>query len=142
MACNLLLIEDDETAIYVTEKLLKRCGFTGQIDIVRDGKEALEYLACEGSFTERETGNPSLIVLDLKMPELDGFEVLKYIRSTPKLSGIPVFILSASNSEEDIYRSNLLGISRYMVKPLSVAEFTLEVEKVIDSGKDHASPAK
>ena len=136
MDCNLLLIEDDETAIYVTQKILKRCGFTGQIDIVRGGKEALEYLEREGSFAGRATGNPSLIVLDLKMPEFDGFEVLKHIRSTPKLSGIPVFILSASNSEEDIYRSNLLGISRYMVKPLSVTEFTPEVEKFIDARKD------
>jgi CheY-like chemotaxis protein len=141
MTCHLLLIEDDETAIYMTQKLLKQCGFTGQIDIVRDGKDALEYLACEGLHAKRETGNPSLIVLDLKMPELDGFEVLKHIRSTPKLSGIPVFILGASESEEDIYRGNLLGISRYMVKPLSVSEFKPEVDKFKDGSKDDASSA-
>jgi CheY-like chemotaxis protein len=140
MTFHLLLIEDDETAIYVTQKLLKQCGFTAQIDVVRNGNEALEYLACEGPFAERATGNPSLIVLDLKLPELDGFEVLKHIRSTPKLSEIPVFILSASKSEEDIYRSNLLGISRYMVKPLSVAEFSPEVNKFMDAGNDHDSP--
>jgi CheY-like chemotaxis protein len=139
MICHLLLIEDDKTAIYVTQKLLKLCGFAGEIDIVEDGREALDYLACEGLYAERKSGNPSLIVLDLKMPYLDGFEVLKHIRSTPKLSGIPVFILSASGSEEDIYRSSLLGISRYMVKPLSVSEFTPEVGKFIDASKDDIS---
>lgn len=142
MTSHLLLIEDDETSIYVTQKLLKQCGFTAQIDIVRDGNDALEYLACEGPFAERTTGNPSLIVLDLNLPELDGFEVLKYIRSTPKLSAIPVFILSASKSEEDIYRSNLLGVAKYMVKPLSVAEFSPEVDKCRDVGNGQASPAK
>lgn len=69
------------------------------------------------------------------MPKFDGFEVLKHIRSTPKLSGIPVFILSASNSEEDIYRSNLLGITRYMVKPMSVEEFMPEVDKLNDADR-------
>jgi len=96
------------------------------------------YPACEGTFVERTTGNPSLIVLDLDLPELDGFEVLKQIGSTPKLSAIPVFILSASKSEEDIYRGNLLGIAKYMVKPLSVAEFSSEVDKFMDIGSGQA----
>ncbi|WP_267253715.1 response regulator [Noviherbaspirillum soli] len=74
----------------------------------------------------------------MKMPNLDGFEVLKHIRSTPKLSGIPVVILSASETREDVYRGHLLGISRYMVKPLNVADFTLEINKVLAT----ASPKK
>ena len=142
MTCHLLLIEDGDTAMYVTQKLLRQSGFHAQIDTVQDGKEALAYLAGEGPYAERETGNPSLIVLDLKMPQLDGFEVLKHIRSTPKLSKIPVFILSASESEEDIYRSNLLGISKYMVKPLAVSTFRPEVDKVLNATKDESSAAR
>lgn len=131
MTSHLLLIEDDEVASYVTLKLLKQCGFTAQIDVVQDGREALEYLACEARHADRSTGNPSLILLDLQMPDVDGFEVLKHIRSTPKYSGIPVFILSASKTEEDIYRGNLLGISRYMVKPLDVSAFAPEINRLM-----------
>lgn len=141
MAYYLLLIEDDKIASYVTQKVLKQCGFSGQIDVVQDGREALEYLACEGRYAKRATGNPSLIILDLKMPDPDGFEVLKHIRSTPMLVGIPVFILSASKSHEDVYRSNLLGISKYLVKPLSVSEFTPEVNKLMDASKGYLPSA-
>lgn len=142
MTYHILLVEDDKIASYVTQKILKQCGFPGPIDVVQDGKEALEYLACEGCYARRETGNPSLIVLDLQMPDPDGFEVLKHIRSTPMLVGIPVFILSASSSQEDVYRSNLLGISRYMVKPLSVSEFTPEINRLLVDSKGDASAAK
>jgi CheY-like chemotaxis protein len=138
MNSRLLLIEDDEVAAYVTCKLLRQCGFVTEINVVKDGREALDYLSCEGRYAHRSPENPSLIVLDLKMPNLDGFEVLKHIRSTPKLSGIPVFILSASETKEDVCRSHLLGISRYMVKPLDVAEFTPEVTRVLAT----ASPNK
>ncbi|WP_228526995.1 response regulator [Noviherbaspirillum soli] len=142
MPCHLLLIEDDHIASYVTQKVLKQCGFAGPIDVVQDGQEALEYLACEGRYAKRATGNPSLIVLDLKLPNTDGFEVLKHIRSTPMLVEIPVFILSASRSQEDVYRSNLLGISKYLVKPLSVSEFSPEVIKIMAGSKDDASLAR
>ena len=123
MTSHLLLIEDDDTAAYLTLKVLKSCGFTAQIDVVRDGIEAMEYLNCQGRYADRQPQNPSLILLDLKLPNLDGFEVLKQIRTTPNLSAIPVFILSASKTDEDIYRSNLLGITKYLVKPLNMHEF-------------------
>lgn len=133
MTSSLLLIEDDEAATYLTLKILSTCGFTAAIDVVRDGREAMEYLTCQGAYGDRQSGNPSLILLDLKLPNLDGFEVLKQIRTIPALSVIPVFILSASKNEEDIYRSNLLGISKYLVKPLDMSEFGPEAAKVFCS---------
>lgn len=132
MTSQLLLIEDDESAAYVTLKRLKAAGFTVAVDVVRDGLEAIDYLTRQGSYRNRTSGNPSLILLDLKLPELDGFEVLKLIRTNPALSAIPVFILSASNTEEDKYRSALLGVSKYLVKPLDMHEFGLEATKVFN----------
>lgn len=129
MASQLLLIEDDEAAAYLTLKMLKSCGFVANVDIVRDGVQAIQYLTCQGQYVERETGNPSLILLDLKLPHLDGFEVLKQVRTNPALSGIPIFILSASESDADIYRSNLLGVSKYIVKPLSINDIAPEIRQ-------------
>lgn len=131
MVSQLLLIEDDEVAAYLTLKQLKRCGFIADVDVVRDGIEAMEYLTCQERYAGRETGNPSLILLDLKMPHLDGFEVLKQIRTHPALSFIPIFILSASASNEDIHRSSLLGISKYIVKPLKADDIAPELSKAI-----------
>lgn len=109
------------------------------LHVVPDGMDALDYLACTGRYTGRQTGNPALIILDLKLPDVDGFEVLKYIRSAPALFDIPVFILSASRTEEDIYRSTLLGISKYQVKPLAMSEFAPAVDKVLNSAAEDAT---
>lgn len=133
MASQLLLIEDDEVATYLTLKLLKSCGFGAEVDVVRDGIEAMQYLTCQGPCVARTTGNPSLILLDLKLPHLDGFEVLKQVRSQPALSCIPIFILSASASDVDIYRSNLLGISKYIVKPLATEDIAPEISHLFSS---------
>lgn len=130
---HLLLIEDDEAAAYLTLKLLKECGFTAEVRVVQDGLEAIDYLTCQGKYADRQTGNPALILLDLKLPNLDGFEVLKQVRTLPPLFDIPVFILSASKSDEDVYRSNLLGASKYIVKPLIADEFIPDVNKVLSS---------
>lgn len=131
MASQLLLIEDDEAAAYLTLKLLKSCGFIADVDVVQDGIEAMQYLTCEGKYAARTTGNPSLMLLDLKLPHLDGFEVLKQVRTNPSLSGIPIFILSASANYEDIHRSNLLGISKYIVKPLKAEDFIPDMRKAL-----------
>lgn len=131
MTSHLLLIEDDDTAAYLTIKRLRASGFMVAVDVVCDGVEAVEYLTCQGRHADRRSGNPSLILLDLKLPGLDGFEVLKLIRTNPALTDIPVFILSASDTEEDKYRSTLLGVSKYLVKPLNAQEFQHEAAKVI-----------
>ncbi len=134
-ASSILLIEDDDIAVYLTLKVIKSCGFTSEVDVVPNGNEAMAYLTCQGTYEGRQSGNPSLILLDLKLPDLSGFDVLKQIRTTPSLSSIPVFILSASKTDEDIYRSNLLGISKYLIKPLDIEEFAPEAIKVMNSTK-------
>ena len=133
MTSRLLLIEDDEIAVYVTCKRLHASGFTEPVDVVRNAAEAMAYLNCEEQFEDRRDGNPSLILLDLKLPDLDGFELFKRIRSNPALSVIPIFILSASSADEDVCRSALLGVSKYLTKPLDVAEFREEAAKVFSA---------
>lgn len=133
MTSHLLLIEDDEVAVYVTCKLLKASGFSAPVDVVRDGSEALAYLNCEDHYGDRQTGNPALILLDLKLPDLDGFELFKRIRSNPALSVIPIFILSASNTDEDMCRGALLGISKYLTKPLDIQEFQQGAAKIFNA---------
>jgi CheY-like chemotaxis protein len=133
MTSRLLLIEDDEVAVYVTCALLKSSGFSAPIDVVGDGLEALAYLTCEGYYADRQTGNPSLILLDLNLPGIDGFELFKQVRSNPTLSSIPVFILSASSTDEDMYRSVLLGVSKYLTKPLDMQEFREGTTEIFSS---------
>jgi DNA-binding response OmpR family regulator len=133
MTSHLLLIEDDEVAAYVTCGLLKASGFSVPVDVVRDGMEALAYLNCEASYADRNTGNPLLILLDLKLPDLDGFELFKRIRSNPVLSVIPIFILSASSADEDVCRGALLGVSKYLTKPLNMQEFRAEAAKIVNA---------
>ncbi|WP_442946099.1 response regulator [Noviherbaspirillum sp. Root189] len=87
----------------------------------------MQYLTCHGLYAKRKIGHPSLILFDLKLPHLDGIEVLKQVRSNPALSGIPIFILSAAASYEYIHRSNLLWISKYIVKPLNAGNFMSDI---------------
>lgn len=133
MTPHLLLIEDNEVAVYVTRRRLKAAGFSAPIEVVGDGLEALAYLNCEGRYAGRRTGNPSLILLDLKLPDVNGFELFKHIRSNPALSAVPVFILSASSTDEDVYRSTLLGVSKYLTKPLDVQEFQKEASQIFSA---------
>jgi CheY-like chemotaxis protein len=90
---------------------------------VRDGQEAIEYLLGIGKFTHRASGNPSLIFLDLKLPKVDGLEVLKAVRFIPRLSSIPVIVLTGSGLEADVQRMVMLGIEDYVVKPMEFDSF-------------------
>lgn len=137
MDAPLLLIEDDELSIYTTCKLLADSGFCTSIDVVRDGREAMSYLSCEVQYAGRKTGNPALILLDLKLPDYDGLELFKSIRSHPSFALIPVFILSASRSEEDMYRSALLGVAKFLTKPLDALTFDQEAGRVFVAPRLH-----
>lgn len=89
----------------------------------RDGEEALDFLLCRGKYLFREPQNPGLVLLDLKLPTLDGIQVLSTIRSTPELAGIAVVILTASAMEADVEQTMALGIEEYVVKPMEVQRF-------------------
>ena len=140
MTSHVLLIEDDEAAAYATARTLLSSGMAEHVEIVPDGLAALDYLLCEGSHAARRSGNPSLILLDLKLPHLDGFELLKLIRSRPHLSTIPVFILSASDADENVHRSRLLGGASYLVKPFDVAAFGRAADALSNTSRNPPLP--
>jgi len=119
----ILLIEDTPNDIEFALFALKKCGVANDIVVARDGAEALDYLLCRGEHRQRTHGNPGLVLLDLKLPVVDGIEVLGTIRSTPALASIPVVVLTASAMEADVSRTIALGIEEYVIKPMDIQQF-------------------
>src|SRR5689334_6348606 len=122
-----LIAEDDEDTIFFLERSLRKAGVRNPVKVVHDGVEAIEYL--EGNGTQKP---PRLVVLDIKMPLKDGFEVLKRVRTNPKLSRMPVIIFSSSNQERDVNRAYDLGANSYVVKPGDSARMDEFVAKIQD----------
>ena len=127
---TILLAEDNPKDIELTIEALEENNLVNQIEVVRDGVEALEYLRCEGDFINRKGGNPAFILLDIKMPRMDGIELLRIIRSDPKLKMIPVVILSSSREERDLITSYNLGVNAYVVKPVNFNDFMEAVKQI------------
>ena len=127
---TILLAEDNPKDIELTIEALEENNLVNQIEVVRDGVEALEYLRCEGDFINRKGGNPAFILLDIKMPRMDGIELLRIIRSDPKLKMIPVVILSSSREERDLITSYDLGVNAYVVKPVNFNDFMEAVKQI------------
>ena len=123
MTRPILLVEDAPNDIELALYALKKCGVSNDVIVARDGEEALDYLLCRGRYLSRAAENPSLVLLDLKLPTLDGIQVLRTIRSSPRLTGIPVVILTASAMEADVDQTMALGIEKYVVKPMEIQRF-------------------
>jgi CheY-like chemotaxis protein len=119
----ILLVEDLPNDIEIALFALKKCGVPNKVVVARDGAEALDYLFSRGDFLDRPAGNPGLVLLDLKLPLVDGISVLSAIRQTPALAGIPVVVLTASALEADVSRTLALGIDEYIVKPMDLQVF-------------------
>ena len=119
----ILLVEDNPHDLELTLIALSKSQLANEVVIVRDGAEALDYLHRRGEFRERAVGNPAVILLDLKLPKVDGLEVLKEIRDTELLKSIPVVMLTSSKEEQDVVRSYELGVNAYVVKPVDFTEF-------------------
>ena len=119
----ILLVEDNPHDLELTLIALAKSQLANEVVVVRDGAEALDYLHRRGEFAARVVGNPAVILLDLKLPKVDGLEVLKEIRSTDALRPIPVVMLTSSKEEQDVVRSYELGVNAYVVKPVDFAEF-------------------
>ena len=119
----ILLVEDNPHDLELTLIALSKSQLANEVVIVRDGAEALDYLHRRGEFSERIVGNPAVILLDLKLPKVDGLEVLKEIRETEALKSIPVVMLTSSKEEQDVVRSYELGVNAYVVKPVDFNEF-------------------
>ena len=127
---TILLVEDNPMDVELTMEALSEHNLANRAVVVKDGVEAMEYLRCEGSYKQRNTGNPAVILLDIKMPRMDGIEVLKAVRSDNKLKIIPVVMLTSSREEPDLKKCYDLGANAYIVKPVSSKGF-FEVVKQI-----------
>jgi CheY-like chemotaxis protein len=127
---RILLVEDSENDIELTLDALKENKLANLIDVARDGVEAIDYLYRQNKFSGREIVNPILILLDIKLPKLDGKDVLKKIKSDDKLKNIPVVMLTSSKEEQDIIDSYFLGVNAYVVKPVEFNKFIEAVRQI------------
>jgi len=130
LPAHILLAEDTATDAEMTMRALKRVGLVNNITWVKDGQQALDYIAREGEFADRTEGDPTLIMLDLKMPKVTGLEVLSVIKRDEKTRLIPVIMLTSSAEEPDIKQCYELGVNSYLVKPVESEKFFEEVSKV------------
>lgn len=125
---HILVAEDDTSDAFFFQRAFKRGGLPVSLHFVRDGQEAIDYLQGEGKFADRAAHPlPQLLLLDLKMPRLDGFDVLEWVRKHPELRRLQVIIFSGSDEPEDIKRAEKMGANSYLVKPHSIEEMNLLV---------------
>ena len=127
---TILLAEDNANDLELTLAALEENNLANKVVAVRDGAEALDYLERRGRFAGRAAGHPVLALLDLKMPKVDGLEVLRHIKSSPSLRDIPVVMLTSSREEQDLVRSYELGVNAYVVKPVEFSEFMAAVRQL------------
>lgn len=128
---QILLIEDEESDVKLIRRALTKGGLLNTIRVVRDGQEALDYFLLRGAYSDR-TRNPlpTLVLLDLKLPKVSGFDVLKEIKTTERLKRIPVVVLTSSNDSQDIDRAYDLGANSYLVKPVQFSAFCEVAAKI------------
>jgi CheY-like chemotaxis protein len=127
---RILMVEDDPKDVELTLGALEEYNLVNEIVVARDGQEALDFLYYRGQFSARPHNNPSVILLDLKLPKVDGLEVLKQIKSDERLKMIPVVVLTSSREERDMVRSYELGVNAYVVKPVDFHEFVNAVKEL------------
>ncbi len=127
---RILLAEDNERDVELTLEALEEHHLANEVVVVRDGEEALDYLYKRGSFVSRADGNPAVVLLDLKMPKVDGLEVLRTIKTDPQLKNMPVVMLTSSREETDLVRSYDLGANSYVVKPVDFTQFVDSVRQL------------
>ena len=127
---RILLAEDNANDAELTLEALGQHNLANEVIVARDGEEALDYLYRRGAFAMREEGNPALVLLDLKMPKVDGMEVLRQVKTDPDLKTIPVVILTSSMEERDVIESYHLGVNAYVVKPVDFHEFINAVREL------------
>jgi len=128
---ELLLVEDNPEDLELAKRALKKARLTNRIHVARDGAEALEYIFCEGPHAGRNIADvPKLILLDLKLPKVDGLEVLRRIKRDPRTQSIPVVVLTSSKEVSDVVESYSLGVNSYIVKPVDFERFAEAVQKL------------
>jgi CheY-like chemotaxis protein len=127
---RILIVEDDPKDVELTLTALEEYNLANEVVVTRDGEEALDYLYCRGNFTTRTNDNPAVLLLDLKLPKVDGLEVLQQVKSDEKLRMIPVVVLTSSREERDMVASYKLGVNAYVVKPVDFHEFVNAIKEL------------
>ena len=127
---RIFLVEDDPKDVELTLTALEEYNLANEVIVARDGEEALEYLYSRGKFKTRSSGNPAVMLLDLKLPKIDGLEVLKQVKSEERLRMIPIVVLTSSKEEKDMVASYKLGVSAYVVKPVDFHEFVNAIKEL------------
>jgi two-component system response regulator len=128
---EILLVEDDPEDLDLTMRALKEEHVGNRIQVARDGEEALDYLFCRGPHSRRAPGcNPKLILLDLKLPKVDGLEVLAQLKREPRTQAIPVVILTSSKQEQDLVQGYHLGANSYIQKPVDFDQFQATIKRL------------
>jgi CheY-like chemotaxis protein len=127
---RILLAEDNENDVELTLAALGEHNLANEVVVVRDGAEALDYLLGRGKFAGHANGLPVVVMLDLKMPKVDGLEVLHQMRTRPELRHIPVVMVTSSREEQDLVRSYQLGVNAYVVKPVDFQQFMESIKQI------------
>ncbi len=127
---RILLVEDDPKDVELTLTALEEYNLANEVILARDGAEALDYLYCRGDFAGRPSDNPAVLLLDLKLPKVDGLEVLQQVKSDERLHMIPVVVLTSSREEKDMVASYKLGVNAYVVKPVDFHEFVNAIKEL------------
>jgi two-component system response regulator len=127
---EILLVEDSSADAEMTLRTLKKRGIANNVEWVKDGVEAIDYLFREGMHASRDDGQPKLVLLDLKMPRMDGLQVLRRMKSDARTRRIPVVMMTSSREEGDLIASYELGVNSYIVKPVDFNEFAVTVSQV------------
>jgi len=127
---EILLVEDSGADAEMTMRTLRKRGIANHLVWVRDGVEALDYLFCENEFEGRASGDPKMVLLDLKMPRMDGLQVLERIKKDPRTQRIPVVMMTSSREEFDLLASYTLGVNSYVVKPVDFDAFAATVAQI------------
>jgi two-component system response regulator len=128
---EILLVEDNPNDAELTVRALRKSGIANQITVARDGAEALDFLFCRGDHDSRDPANrPALILLDLKLPKVDGVEVLRAIKLDEQLKTIPIVVLTSSKETRDLQECYRLGVNSYVVKPVEFDQFSETVKQL------------
>lgn len=127
---RILLVEDNLKDVDLTLAALEEHNLANKVDVARDGAEALDYLHRRGRFASRDEGAPIVVLLDIKMPKVNGIEVLRRMKSDPLLKAVPVVMLTSSKEEPDLAACYQLGVNAYVVKPVDFQQFVSAVKQV------------
>lgn len=127
---RILLAEDSDPDVYLTLEALREQHVANEVVVVRDGEEALDYMYRRGAYAGRAPGHPLVLLLDVKMPKLDGLDVLRTLRADSEMRTVPIVMLTSSREEADLTRSYQLGANAYVVKPVDFGQFFAAVKQI------------